>query len=357
MPPGGEKTEKATPKKRRDERKKGNVFLSKDAIAVVTLFSTFLMLKLLAGGIAEDIDDYFHLCLQYSQDIPTGQAAALFRPMFQTGVWILFKSAGPILGIAVIAAIAATFFQTKMLVSPESLKPKLNRISPIQGFKKLFSLKSIVDALKGILKISVLLVIIYYFLENMMIHFFNYLNTELSFACSHLFQNSITMVFQILVAFTILAGFDFYFQWWDYERKLKMSKQEVKEEYKQVEGDPKIKAKIKETQRRMAQSRMMQKVPGADVVIRNPEHVAVALRYKPDIDNAPIVLAMGLDSLALRIVKVAEENQVPTIENVALARTLFAECELDREIPPALYGMVADVLVYLYRLDTEERKK
>lgn len=357
MPPGGEKTEKATPKKRRDERKKGNIFLSKDAISVVTLFSTFLMFRLLAGGIAEDIHDYFRLCLQYSRDVPVGKAADLFRPMFQTGIWIFVKSAGPILGISVIAAIATTFFQTKMLVSPESLKPKLNRISPIQGFKKLFSLKSIVDALKGLLKISVLLVIIYYFLEHMMIHFFNYLNTELGYACSHLFQSSITMVLQILIAFTILAGFDFYFQWWDYERKLKMSKQEVKEEYKQVEGDPKIKAKIKETQRRMAQSRMMQKVPGADVVIRNPEHVAVALRYKPDIDNAPIVLAMGLDSLALRIVKVAEENHVPTIENVALARTLFAECELDREIPPALYGMVADVLVYLYRLDNENRKQ
>ena len=357
MPPGGEKTEKATPKKRRDERKKGNIFLSKDAIAVVTLFGTFLMLNLLAGGITEDIYDYFRLCLQYSQDLPTGQASSVFRELFQAGIILFLKCAGPILAVSMIAAIAATFFQTKMLVSPESLQPKLNRINPLEGFKKLFSLKSIVDALKGILKIAVLLVIIYYFLKGMMIHFFNYLNTELGFACSHLFQNTMTMVLQILVAFTILAGFDFYFQWWDYERKLKMSKQEVKEEYKQVEGDPKIKAKIKETQRRMAQSRMMQKVPGADVVIRNPEHVAVALRYKPDIDNAPIVLAMGLDSLALRIVKVAEENHVPTIENVTLARTLFAECELDREIPPALYGMVADVLVYLYRLDTEERKK
>ncbi|MBP1757809.1 MAG: flhB [Firmicutes bacterium] len=356
MPPGGEKTEKATPKKRRDERKKGNIFLSKDAIAVVSLFGTFFTLKLLSGGITESIYDYFRLCFQYSQDIPTGQAFTVFRQLFQTGAILFLKCAGPIIAVSIVAAVAATFFQTKMLVSPESLKPKLNRINPIEGFKKLFSLKSIVDALKGILKITILLIIIYRFLENMMINFFNYLNTELGYACSHLFQSSVTMVIQILVAFTILAGFDFYFQWWDYERKLKMSKQEIKEEYKQMEGDPKIKAKIKETQRRMAQSRMMQKVPSADVVIRNPEHVAVALRYKPDIDHAPIVLAMGLDSLALRIVKVAEENHVPTIENVALARTLFAECELDQEIPPALYGMVADVLVYLYRLDAEAKK-
>ena len=136
---------------------------------------------------------------------------------------------------------------------------------------------------------------------------------------------------------------------------MKMSKQEVKEEYKQLEGDPQVKGKIKELQRRRAQSRMMQQVPGADVVIRNPTHFAVALRYKPEQDSAPIVLAKGQDAIALRIVAIAEENQVAVMENVPLARALYAQTELNQEIPPQLYGPVAEVLVYIFRLN--EKKK
>ena len=153
------------------------------------------------------------------------------------------------------------------------------------------------------------------------------------------------------MAYIVLAGADIFYQWWDYERQLRMSKQEIKEEFKQTEGDPKIKGKIKETQRRMAQSRMMQQVPKADVVIRNPTHFAVALRYHPDKDEAPVVLAKGQDELAARIVQKAEESHVAVVENVPLARALYATTELNQEIPPELYNAVAEVLVYLYRMD------
>ena len=163
------------------------------------------------------------------------------------------------------------------------------------------------------------------------------------------------MVARIVIAFVAIAALDFLYQWWDYERQLKMSKQEIKEEYKQTEGDPQVKGKIKQIQRERAQRRMMQQVPSADVVIRNPTHFAVALRYKPDQDNAPVVLAKGQDELALRIVKTAEEHKVAVIENVPLARSLYAEAELDREIPPELYGPVAEVLVYIFRLNKDKR--
>lgn len=149
----------------------------------------------------------------------------------------------------------------------------------------------------------------------------------------------------------VLAALDYLYQWWDYEREMKMSKQEVKEEYKQIEGDPQIKGKIKEMQRRMAQQRMMQQVPQADVVIRNPNHFAVALRYKLGVDSAPVVLAKGMDELALRIVRVAEEHSVVVIENVPVARALYAQTELNHEIPPELYSAVAEVMVYIYKLD------
>ena len=157
------------------------------------------------------------------------------------------------------------------------------------------------------------------------------------------------------MAFTALAFFDYLYQWWDYERQLKMSKQEIKEEYKQTEGDPQVKGKIKQIQRQRAQQRMMQQVPGADVVIRNPTHFAVALRYHEQEDNAPVVVAKGVDELALRIVKVAEESGVSVVENVPLARALYASTKLDREIPPDLYGPVAEVLVYVLKLDQEVR--
>lgn len=351
----GNKSERATPKKRRDERKKGNVFLSKDAIAVVSLLATFFVLKLLAGGIVESLDQFYRLCMEYAKNLSVGQVTGVLHDLVIEGAWVFAQTAGVIMVVSSIISIAATFFQTKMLFSGQSMKPKWNRISPLQGFKRLFSLRSVVEALKGILKISVLLYIIYRYIHGMTDEFFNYINMELGLACSQLFQRTFTMILQIIVAFAALAILDVYYQWWDYEHKLKMTKQEVKEEYKQVEGDPKIKAKIKETQRKMAQSRMMQSVPKADVIIRNPQHVAIALRYQPDVDNAPIVLAKGLDELALRIVKVAEEHQISVIENVPLARALYADAEINREIPASLYGAVADVLVYLYRLGSQKQ--
>ena len=249
----------------------------------------------------------------------------------------------------------ATFAQTRLLVSGELMKPKFNRINPLEGFKRLFSLKSVINALKGILKISILMVIVYFSIENMFHESAKYLYVDLRASCTHLFSQGVSMVVKIALAFIALAALDILYQWWDYERQIRMSKQEIKEEYKQTEGDPQIKGKIKEMQRKRAQSRMMQQVPQADVVIRNPTHFAVALRYHPDEDAAPIVLAKGQDSLALRIVKVAEEHKVAVIENVPLARALYADAELDREIPPALYNPVAEVLVYIFRLNEKNK--
>jgi flagellar biosynthetic protein FlhB len=251
--------------------------------------------------------------------------------------------------------VVATFAQTKFLFSGEALKPKFERISPIQGFKRLFSLKSVVEALKGVLKIAILLVLIWTTLKSLFQESARYLYADLTAACSHLFDVAASMIIKVIVAFVALSAMDFMYQWWDFERQMKMSKQEVKEEYKQTEGDPQVKGKIKEVQRKRAQMRMMQQVPQADVVIRNPTHFAVALRYKPEQDNAPIVLAKGQDELALRIVKVAEENQVAVMENVPLARALYAKTELNKEIPPELYGAVAEVLVYIFHLN-EDRK-
>ena len=345
------KTEKATPKKRRDERKKGNVFFSNDAVSVAVLLASFFVLKLTATPMVEQIYRF----LQYAMGLVAGAAHTGLQDNLSGLVLEMLKTfllaAGPLLATTAVVAVAATFFQTKLLVSGEALKPKFSRINPLQGIKRLFSLRSVIEALKGILKITVLLFLIYQFLVGIVDTFTKYLHTDLAVACAHLVDEGFQMVMQIAIAFVVLVGADVFYQWWDYERQLRMSKQEIKEEYKQMEGDPQVKGKIKEVQRRMAQSRMMQQVPKADVVIRNPTHFAVALRYHPETDGAPIVLAKGQDELAGRIVRKAEEHHIAIIENVPLARALYATAELNREIPPELYNAVAEVLVYLYRMD------
>ena len=212
-----------------------------------------------------------------------------------------------------------------------------------------------IEAVKGVLKIVVLLWLVYTNLMDAISVSHKYLYTDIGSGIQHMYESILKLIFQIIIAFGVLAAADYLYQWWEYERNLRMSKQEIKEEYKQTEGDPQIKGKIRERQQQMARMRMMQQVPKADVVIKNPTHYAVALRYRPEQDNAPIVLAMGQDELALRIIKVAEESKVAVVENVPLARALYASAELGREIPPEFYGAVAEVLVYIFRLNDDKR--
>ena len=344
----GQKTEKATPKRRRDERKKGNTFLSQDAVAVATLTAAVCMLFLLAKTMTTAMGEFIVYCLSACES-PTG-GTELLREIEQQASWILAKTVLPIMLVTGFCAVAVTLAQTKFLVSGELLRPKFSRISPKQGIKRLFSLKSVIDALKGVVKITLLLVIVYLSLKSQFLESAKYLYTDIGAACRHLFESGKSMAISIIIAFIVIAALDFMYQWWEYERQLRMSKQEIKEEYKQIEGDPQIKGKIKENQRKMAQRRMMQQVPHADVVIRNPTHFAVALRYQPEKDSAPIVLAKGQDELAARIVRIAQEHQVEVVENVPLARALYAQTELNQEIPPELYGAVAEVLVYIFKL-------
>ncbi len=350
---GESKTEKATPKKRRDERKKGNVLMSKDAVAVATLIGSLFMVQIMGGVMVEQIKMVIYRCFSYMSAGVAETFSGLLGELFKMAVLAFAMMAGPFLAVTALLAIGVTFFQTKMLVTTDPLKPKFSRLNPIQGFKRLFSLRSVIEALKGILKISILLFLIYNYFSHVALTFGRFLDMSLWESCSILVKDIVSLVLQIAVAFTVLAFFDYLYQWWDYERQLKMSKQEIKEEYKQTEGDPQVKGKIKQIQRQRAQQRMMQQVPQADVVIRNPTHFAVALRYHEEKDNAPVLLAKGMDELALRIVKVAEENSVSVVENVPLARALYASVELNKEIPPELYGPVAEVLVYVLKLDRE----
>ena len=329
--------------------------MSRDVVAVATLLGSLVMLRAMSGVVMRRAEDILYTCFDY-----IGRSYAGFLPTI--GRELVFKClttiavvAGPFLLVTLILSVAATFAQTRMLVTTEPLKPKLSKLNPLSGFKRLFSLNSVVELIKNLIKISILLYLIYDYFTTVVVSFGRFLDMELNQAAEILFEDIFQLVLRVVVAFTAVAFFDYLYQRWEYERKLRMSKQEIKEEYKQMEGDPKVKGKIKEIQRQRARERMMQQVPGADVVIRNPTHVSVALRYKPEKDNAPVLVAKGLDELALRIVKVAEENHVTVVENVPLARSLYAAVDLGREITPDFYGPVAEILVYVLKMDQEAK--
>lgn len=351
------KTEKATPKKRRDQRKKGNVFLSNDAVVVATLLGMYAALRVFLQGGVSHMRQFLMLCFQQARDLSVGGLTAVVPDLFREGVYALALTAGPLMLAVILTAVAATFAQTKLLFSPESIRPKFSRINPLEGVKKLFSMRSLVETLKNTLKITALLGVLYLFFRGQLPTFSNYLDMSMDGFALGLFNQFNNMLLLIIGVFVVVAAFDFFYQWWDYERQMRMTVQEVKEELKQTEGNPQIKSRIREIQRKMAQARMMQQVPMADVVIRNPTHVAIALRYRPEEDNAPVVLAKGLDYLALRIVRVAEDEGIHTIENVPLAHALYDKSELNCEIPQELYGAVADVLAYIYRLDKEQNNR
>ncbi|WP_322172820.1 flagellar biosynthesis protein FlhB [Acutalibacter caecimuris] len=348
--PGEDKTEKATPKRRRDERKKGNILLCQDIIAVSTLVASVIMLRVMFPNMAAQLGEFFTRCSGFAMDtVANGSAYYMGELLFQ-GVMTFVVTAGPMLAATMLVGITATLAQTRFLVAGEIIRPKFSKISPLNGFKRLFSLRSIMEAVKGLIKITILLLFIYNNLINLMNIASRFMYTDLGAACQELFQEIFNMLLQVCLAFVAIAFFDFLYQRWEHERQMKMSKQEIKEEYKQTEGDPQIKSRIRQVQRTMAQQRMMQQVPDADVIIRNPTHFAVALRYKQGKDTAPVVLAKGQDELAARIVAKGEEHHVPVVENVPLARALYAQAELDKEIPPDLYAAVAEVLVYIFKL-------
>lgn len=279
---------------------------------------------------------------------------AELNPIFIKSVTIFTMSAMPLLLISGFVAIIFTIVQTKMLVTP--MKFKMDRMNPIQGFKRMFSMRGLFELAKSLIKICVIAYIIYTKFEERILTLPRLIDMEPMQALSYTGEFVMDIVTTTAGIFVFLAVVDYFYQWWDYEKNLRMSKDEIKEEYKQTEGDPQVKGRIKEKQRQMARSRMMAAVPGADVIVRNPTHFAVAIKYSPDKSRAPMVVAKGADNVALRIVKIGEENGVTTVENKPLARALFEAVDIEQEIPEEFYQPVAEVLAFVYSLKKKDLK-
>lgn len=352
--PGGEKTEPATEKKIEDARKKGQVAKSKEIYNAVSLLALFLMIKLLVGTLAERLTGLFNAVYD---DIPTYlknyegyvSESALFSLYFQVFLEVLVILA-PVLGVTFIAAILCDVFQVKWKPTLEPLKPKFDKLNPISGFKKIFNSRSLFELLKSLIKLGLICWVVYSYLKKNASGILMLYDLNLYSGLALTGNLVINLGIRISLFYFVVALIDLIYQKWKFKDDLKMTKQEVKDEYKQSEGDPQIKGKIKRRMMEASQRRMMQALPEADVVITNPTHYAVAIKYDSDKYDAPIVLAKGADYLAQKIKEIARENNIEIVENKPLARTLYANVEVGELVPPELYQAVAEVLAFVYHL-------
>lgn len=351
----GEKTEKATPKRKQDERKKGNVFLSQEIVSIVSMLVAFYAFKAFSPMLFVTLEDtlkaYIAMCSSQPQILPTD-----ISKLFANGCIVFAKVVGPLLLLGILSNVLATMAQTKMLFSAKAFEFKAERINPLSGLKKMFSMRGFVELIKSIFKIAILFYIFYSILRDEIPMFPRLMDMSAMQAIVYSSELIFKIVLQSGILFAFLAAGDYLYQWWQYEKNLRMSKQEIKEEYKQLEGDPQIKGRLRSLQQQRSRRRMMQSVPNADVVIRNPTHYAIAIQYDQAKHRAPVVIAKGADAVALRIVAIAEEHGVYVTENRPLARALFETVEIDSEIPAEYYQAIAEVLAFMYRLKKKDLK-
>ena len=344
----GEKTEKATPKKRQDTRKKGQVAKSMELSGASVLMAAFLCLMIFGGYIRDHVVRLFTdvFLNRLSMEVTVDNVVMLLG---EYGIQILMLIA-PLFICVLVIGLAVNYMQVGFLLSGEAVKMKFSKIDPIKGFKNIASMRSLVEFAKSIFKLTIIGYLVYTSLWSARQGLSSL--SQMSPEAIYHFTADVTLSLgiKIGVGLIVLAALDYIYQKYEYEKNIRMSKQDIKDEYKKMEGDPLIKGKIRERQRRMALQRMMQEVPKADVIITNPTHFAVALKYEGSSMEAPQVIAKGQDYMALKIKEIAKKNGVITMENKPLARALYQRTEIGDSIPGDLFQAVAEVLAYVYKL-------
>lgn len=347
----GEKTEEPTAKKLEDARKKGQVMRSTEVVTAATLLVFFLMLKVFVGFIGNRFIGSFHKILGSIGDYTSEPFNVnMARTIIRSSLLDIVVAAFPIMIAGFVVTIVSILFQVKWKVTTEPLKPKFDKFNPVSGMKRLFSKDKIMELLKSTAKVIILAYVVYSYLKDQWPLIFKMYSYTLPQAIAVIGDTVISVGIRISVFFAVIAVFDLFYQKWKFHQDMMMSKQEVKDEYKNSEGDPKVKSQQRQRMQQASQRRMMQDLPNADVVITNPTHLAVAIRYDKESHEAPVVVAKGADYLAQKIKDVARANAVEIVENKPLARMLYHNVEIGAEIPPELYQMVAEVLAYVYSL-------
>jgi len=343
-----DKTEAATPKKKGEARKKGQIARSKDVGIAITMAACTLVVLSITGGIVVSLREYMQVTLQSGilQDIS-------FSTLGSMNVSVTLKIISNVLPFVVplmIAGVAASIAQSGFMITGEPLKPSLSKLNPIKGFKNLFSMKSLADLVKNLVVVTIVGYIGYKYVRDNYESILQISNIYLPSLGAEILKLILGIFMQITIVLVIIGAIDYFIQVKLYNKDLKMSKQEVKEEYKQMEGDPLIKSKIKQRQREMATGRMMSSVADATVIITNPTHLAIAIKYEDGVSEAPKVVAKGAELIALKIKEIAKENNIPIMENKPLARLIYDQVEIDEEIPQEMFQAVAEILAVVYKL-------
>lgn len=341
----GEKTELPTPKRERDARQKGQVARSQEVVTTISLFGVILMIMAFGsdiwGRLVGLMDTIARLAASGdSEALKAGLSAA-----YNESAAILM----PILGVTLFLGIAANYIQVGSLFSLQAIQPKLEKISPAKGFKRIFSVKQLVEMLKSIIKILFLTILLYFVLKAAIGPYLT------AVTCGMTCLSTVTtgvmwqMIWYSAIAFIIVAGLDFMYQRHSHTKSLMMSKEEIKREYKESEGDPHVKGKRKQLAMEMVMGDVKKQVPKASAVIVNPTHLAIAIRYREGQTPLPIIVAKGRELQAYAIRTEAENAGVPIFRNVPLARQLYSDCELDDYVPDELFGVIAEILAWVQR--------
>ena len=352
--PGGEKTEEPTSKRLDDARKKGQVAKSKEIGSAASLLTFFVMLNFLLAWLRVGFQEYFaetynaipNAARMYDGAFPRNNISLIVNRM----ILKMFLYMGPFLVVGLVVAIVTGVAQVGWKPTAEPMKPTFSKMNPISGLKKIISKESLFNLGIAILKVALISLVVYNYLLGREESIFLLYDIPLAQAIVMMGDIVVQMGLRIAAIYMVIAVIDFVYQKRKFHEDMKMTKQEVKDEMKDDEGDPQIKAKQRQRMREASQRRMMQELPKADVVITNPTHFAVAIRYEALENPAPVVLAKGADFLAERIKKTAKENDIEIVENKALARMLYANVEIGEMIPPELYKAVAEVLAFVYHL-------
>ena len=351
----GEKTEEPTSKKLSDARKKGQIARSKDLGTMFVLVGSAVAIMLLGGMLTDSLAGVMTRLFSLTRD-EVMDVHALYN--------VLKGSVGnvmpPLLWIFSIIMLAA-FIGNSMLggisFSAEAMAPKLSKMSPLAGFKRMFGIKALVELVKSLLKFFVVFIVAYLLLTSLFEEILGLSLELIPLSLDHAVTLLQWMFLVLALSIGIIAAIDAPYQTWDHNRQLKMTKQEVKDEMKNSEGSPEIKGRIRRAQYEMSQRRMMQEVPNSDVVITNPTHYAVALKYDAMVGGAPMMVAKGIDEMAIHIRTIAKEHDVEIITSPALARSLYYSAEVDQEIPEELFAAVAQVLAFIFQLNEHKKGK
>ena len=353
MPDDAEKTEDPTPKRRQESREEGQVAESQELNTALTLLFSFVILFFVMPHILKEIMQF--ITKVYSQYFAMEFSLLTIHNLSLEIMIFILKLIAPIFTMVMIVGVLSSILQIGFLFSPQIVQPEFSKLNPLQGIKQMFSKKTLVELIKSVAKIILVVGIAFITIRPVVSEFLLLIYSNLKKVVSLLGGLSFRLGIRVSLVFIVLGIMDLFYQKWQHEQDLKMSKKEVEEERKQTEGNPEVKQQRKQQQQEMAQQRMMQDVPDADVVITNPTHFAIAIKFDIETMEAPVVLAKGQDDIAQKIKEIAQENEIEIVEEKPLARALYRMVEIGEQIPAELYQAVAEILAYVYQMDDERR--